>query len=101
MRVRAAGDWMTVLDDRLLEELRRDDYVTLGKLAARVPHPATQFRVAERLRVLAQAGYVEPERPDREKWWITYWGELYLDGEVRADLIMPEPSAARPGYVLR
>ncbi|GAA0305521.1 helix-turn-helix transcriptional regulator [Halarchaeum salinum] len=101
MRVRAAGDWMTVLDERLLEELRRDDYITLGTLAARVPRPAPQYRVAERLRVLAQAGYVEPERPDRGKWWITYWGQLYLDGEARADCIYPEPSPARPGYVLR
>ncbi|QLC34687.1 repressor phrH2 [Halarchaeum sp. CBA1220] len=91
---------MTTTDEYILEALDRDDYATVTTITRTINHFAPPRRVRERLRVLAQAGYVEPDQPDRTNYSLTVWGQLYLDGEVRPDLLVPEPSEERPGYVL-
>jgi len=61
--------------------------------------PTSVDRVEERLRVLSQVDYVAPF-DDYDLYELTTWGRLYLEGDARADLIVPEPSAGRPGHVL-
>ncbi|WP_353634589.1 repressor phrH2 [Halobacterium sp. NMX12-1] len=100
MNVRRTGDWMTTLDDRILEYLDTDAAATPRTIARSRRRPVSTQKIRERLRVLAQAGYVEPWTDDYDLFSLTIWGRLYLDGEARADQIVPEPSPQRPGYVL-
>lgn len=98
--VRRTGDWMTTLDDRILEYLEEDSAATPRTIARSRRRPVSTQEIRERLRVLAQAGYVEPFTDDYELYALTTWGRLYLEGEARADQIVPAPSPKRPGYVL-
>lgn len=105
--LRHSGTWMVALDDRILEVLSTEDSLKPHLIALDIDYALSEQRVVKRLRVLSQAGYVRfsedhaQKCPDDREYGLTIWGELYLDGEVRADLIDPEPSPARPGYVLR
>jgi len=102
--MRRTGPWQRDPDDRILEFLRESPTpATVSEVAAAIPGRTAEARrrfIANRLRVLAQADYVEPEEPDRTRYDLTVWGRLYLEGEVAADLLVPEPDARRPGYVL-
>ena len=101
---RLMGDWMDLIDERLLEALHEaDDPMTAWQLAFDIGTPS-RMRVRERCRVLADAGFVVvvPRPPMREQYEITSWGERYLEGEVDADLRRPVPAprppeAVRPG----
>lgn len=100
MNARRTGPWMESLDDRILEYLSTDTMATPRTIAKSRRRPVSTQKVKERCRVLSQAGYVEPFTRDCDLYHLTYWGRLYLDGEVRADLLLPEPDARRPGHVL-
>lgn len=91
---------MQALDERILEYLAEDSAATPRTIARSRRRPVSTKRVRDRLRILAQAGYVEPWTRDYELWTLTNWGHLYLDGEARADMIVPEPNEQRRGYVL-
>ena len=91
---------MQTLDDRILEYLATDATTTPRTIARSRRRPMSTQKVRERCRVLAQAGYVEPFTDDCELYALSNWGRLYLEGEARADQIVPRPSAKRPGYVL-
>lgn len=98
---------MIPLDERILEVLVEENTLRPHLIALDVDYDLSECRIVKRLRVLSQAGYVyfpKPDHtrpPDEREYGITVWGRLYLDGEVRADLLVPEPSPARAGYVLR
>ncbi|GGM69238.1 hypothetical protein GCM10009017_19290 [Halarchaeum rubridurum] len=92
--------WVEKADEDVLEYLRDHDLATPSEIARAIRAPTTTRRVRERLRVLSQAEYVAPLDDDYDVYQLTVWGRLYLDGEVRADLLIPEPSAQRPGHVL-
>ncbi|MGB9987334.1 repressor phrH2 [Salarchaeum japonicum] len=97
---RRTGIWMEVLDDRILEYLATDAAATPETIARSRRRPVSTRKIRERLRVLSQAGYVKPLSDDYEVYELTIWGRLYLDGEARADQLVPEPDERRPGHVL-
>jgi len=100
MKVRRAGDWMTDLDERILEYLEADAAATPRTIARSRRRPVSTQIVHERCRVLSQAGYLRPFTDDYELYALTTWGRLYLQGEARADQIVPRPSPQRRGHVL-
>jgi hypothetical protein len=100
MNIRRTGEWMTALDDRILEYLDDDTAATPRTIARSQRHPVSTQYTRERLRVLSQAGYVEPFTDDFELYSLTTWGRRYLEGEARADEIVPRPSPRRRGHVL-
>jgi len=100
MNVRRTGNWMTTLDDRILEYLETDAAATPRTIARSRRRPVSTQKVRERCRVLSQAGYVRPFTRDYELYALTTWGRLYLEGEARADQIVPQPSPRRRGHVL-
>ncbi|WP_435097238.1 repressor phrH2 [Halarchaeum sp. P4] len=100
MRMRKTGAWQRAPDDRILEYLRDHDVAGAHEIARDIQYPITVHRVRRRLRVLAQASYAAPLDDDYDLFELTVWGQLYLEGEVRADLLVPEPDERREGYVL-
>ncbi|WP_435098455.1 repressor phrH2 [Halarchaeum sp. P4] len=100
MSVRIHARWVTSADEDILEYLRDRDLASPSEITRAIRTPATTRRVRERLRVLSQAEYVAPLDDDYDVYQLTIWGRLYLDGEVRADLLIPEPDPRRPGHVL-
>jgi len=99
MTIRREGDWQSFDDDRILEYLRDHDTANISELEKELPRSKPYYIIRERLRMLSQAGYVEPG-PDHRNYELTRWGKQWLDGRVRADLLHPEPNPARTGYVL-
>ena len=91
---------MQSLDDRILEYLATDAAATPRTIARSRRRPVSTQKVRERCCVLSQASYVEPFTVDCELYALSNWGRLYLEGEARANQIVPQPSAKRPGYVL-
>lgn len=98
--MRWEGDWQKFDDERVMEYLRDHDTGNVSEIQKALPRTVPHYLLRERLRLLAQAGYVEPG-PDYRNYELTNWGLRWLEGRVRADLLHPAPSAARPGYVLR
>ncbi|GGL58021.1 hypothetical protein [Halocalculus aciditolerans] len=103
-QIRRQGEWMRPVDERILEHLSERALSS----SPRVILSRTEFHdldvskigVRERLRVLSQAGLVEPSTPNHGSFELTVWGRMYLDGDVAADQIVPYPDARRAGYVL-
>jgi len=91
---------MVALDERILEYLETDAAATPRTIAQSRRRFVSTQKIRERCRVLSQAGYVRPLSDDYEMYELTIWGLLYLDGRARADCLVPEPDARRPGHVL-
>ena len=91
--------WMNHSDERILEYLSEKGETFAWAIAYDIGRDDRQIR--RRLRVLARADLVE--RVEREgktpHWRLSSWGELYLDGEVDADLRRPLPGARPPDKV--
>lgn len=103
--MRNNGDWMNVRDEVLLEFLRDDGgdvrpHWLAHQLSIKQARPVHSGYILDSLKSLAQAGYVEPDPDNDLTFSITQQGLGYLDGRFRADLLVPEPNPARPGYVL-
>jgi len=100
MDVRSHGNWMWDLDESILEYLGNVDMARPSEVARSLRWPVTTHRVHERLRVLSQAEYAAPVTDHYEQYELTGLGAAYLSGDVRADLLVPVPSAQRRGHVL-
>jgi len=103
--VRNTSSWMVHLDERIMECLDESEKPLTPWMVADDLGAPTRRRVAERCRVLARAGFVQMTRRPSidDKFTITGWGRLYLDGDVDADLQRPlpaprPPEAVRPGW---
>ncbi|WP_435062434.1 hypothetical protein [Halobaculum sp. EA56] len=99
MTVRRMSRWMMRLDERVLERLQEEGSGTAWTIAYDIEE--NHIRVYHRLRVLAHAGFVDYVARERleDRWVITDWGRMYLDGEVDADLRRPNPSPRPPDKV--
>lgn len=99
---RKPAGWMTILDERLLEHLDGADEPLTAWQAASDLGAANRRRVAERCRVLAQAGFVVvlPRDDLGDRFDITGWGQRYLEGEVDAEHRRPIP-APKPAGKMR
>jgi len=90
---------MVKADDRILEYLRDHGRDHIGDMAGRRGLPESAFEIRERCRVLAQAGYVEPDEPGSDWVSITSDGLGYLDERMRADALHPEPTEDWRSYL--
>jgi len=88
--IRRSGDWMCLLDDRLLEAVAALGPISVQALASRRGLNAPVRVISTRLRLLADVGLVAPlgDLPGRT-WEITTWGVRYLQGELDAELLYP------------
>ena len=101
---RKSAEWLCHLDERIMERLdEAEGPLTPWMIADDLGAP-TRRRVDERCRVLARAGFVQMDRRLAldNKFTLTGWGRLYLEGEVDAGLREPlpaprPPEAVRPG----
>lgn len=95
----AAASWMNHTDERILEYLSEEGETFAWGIAHDVGRDHQHVR--RRLRVLARADLVERvERENRApNWRLSSWGELYLAGEVDAELRHPLPGARPPDKV--
>jgi DNA-binding IclR family transcriptional regulator len=86
-------------DERILEYLSEEGETFAWAMAHDINRD--DGRVRRRLRVLARADLVE--RVEREgkapNWRLSSWGELYLSGEVDADLRRPVPGVRPPDKI--
>lgn len=99
--IRRSGSWMTYADDRIIEYLAQVSTATAWEIAFEqgVQGEASRFR--SRCRVLANAGFVDVIERDslHDEYELTSWGELYLDGDVDAELRRPLPAMRPPDKV--
>lgn len=91
MTKRDPARWMCTLDERILERLADRPWSTPRSLSNRLKFNASQRRILERLRMLAQAGLVAPIYEGSDMYVITSEGEEYLAGALDAGYL-PEPS---------
>lgn len=95
--------WMQHVDERVLEHLGDRVWSDAELMASDMD--ASAAHIAERCRIMARLGYVEPTRDDVDAedatmWELGYWGREYLEGGVDAELIPPSP-APRPPEAVR
>lgn len=97
MRIRRTATWMEQLDDRILEHVREEDWSTPSIMASRPWFDASERRIRERCRMLADADLIAPISGDMVE--LTTWGLLYLDGEIdAAHQPSPRPSRVRSDF---
>jgi len=100
--MRKTGIWMTHTDDRILEYLAQVSKSTAWEIAYEQGVEGDRRRIERRCRVLANAGFVDVYFRDvglDDEYEITTWGELYLDGDVDAELRRPLPAVRPPDKV--
>ena len=102
MKYRKTGHWMQYIDERILEYLSQVSKATAWEIAYEQGVEADQRRIDHRCRMLANAGFVDiylREIGLDDQYEITSWGELYLEGEVDAELQRPCPAVRPPDKV--
>lgn len=83
-RMRKPGEWMTPMDDQILELFHSANLVlTPAIIALNIDH--SREEVNRRLGELESHGLVA--RPERGKYHITELGERYLNGEIHVALL--------------
>ncbi|AXG11758.1 hypothetical protein DU484_06215 [Haloplanus rubicundus] len=99
--MRRSGCWMTHTDDRILEYLYEVSTATAWEIAYEQGVVADRRRIGRRCRVLVNAGFVNVVEREglNDEFEITRWGELYLDGDVDAELRRPLPAMRPPDKV--
>jgi hypothetical protein len=92
---------MQYTDDRILEYLAQVSTATAWEIAFEQGFEGETRRFRTRCRVLANAGFVSvvPREGLHDEYEITNWGELYLNGEVDAELQRPCPAVRPPDKV--
>jgi hypothetical protein len=92
---------MTYTDERILEYLAEVSKATPWKIAFEQGEESEERRYRRRCRVLAGAGFVDvvPREEPRDEYELTSWGELYLSGDVDAELRRPLPGVRPPDKV--
>jgi len=88
--VRLAAKWQREPDDRLLEVLKENGWMTPYSMAMESHIHLTTTGVKRRLRILADAELVAPSDDDYDLFHLTTDGRLYLDGE-RDQELHPHP----------
>jgi hypothetical protein len=79
--IRLSPDWMTPMDDYILQTLHQSELVLTPSIIA-LDIDRSREAVSRRLKELSQHGFVE--RIDRGKYEITPVGRQYLHGELPA-----------------
>jgi len=95
MAFRRSATWMEQIDDRILEHMDDEPWSSPSVMASLTEFSASRARLAERCRLLADAGLIAPVTS--ETYEITTWGMRYLDGEIDAQH-QPRPSLSRQSH---
>jgi len=82
----------TVLDERIVEYVAEDSLASPRLMASAIQFDASQQRIQERCRMLADAGLIAPISDDFEMYEVTSEGQRYLVGELDAEH-QPRPRA--------
>ena len=80
--VRRPAEWMTALDERILELLADERWATPRSITRRLSLRASVGRVRERCRLLAEVGLVAPLSRERLHYGVTGSGRRYLAGSL-------------------
>ena len=78
--MRRSGKWMSIVDDRVLEYIRENEYGSPTEMKDKGPIRYTRQHIAKRCRKLAEHGLLKPV--GNGVYVITERGEKYLDGEI-------------------
>ncbi len=99
--IRRSGCWMEYADDRILEHLADVSKASAWEIALEAGMRNKRRWIERRCWVLVEAGFVDVyERGELDNHYeITTWGELYLEGEVDAELQRPVPATRPPDKV--
>lgn len=89
MTIRRTARWQQALDDRILEHLSEESWSTPGFIASLPQVYATEAKVRERCRILADVDLVAFLTEDMDLVELTTWGRKYLDGEIDVELYPP------------
>lgn len=99
----ATARWMMHVDERILEALDEDELEGGALTPAMLAHDldSDERFVYHRCYVLLNAGFVEriPRARMQDKFVISRWGELYLEGNLDAEHRQPQPSPRPPDKV--
>lgn len=93
---------MQSTDERILEYLAQVSTGTAWEIAYEQGVESDRRRIERRCRVLVNAGFADVYLRDAgldDEYEITSWGELYLDGDVDAELRRPLPAVRPPDKV--
>jgi hypothetical protein len=85
MSHRLPAGWMCTLDERILEFVEEEPLSGPNLMASVMRFDASERRIRERCRMLAQAGLVAPVMGDYGMYEITRAGERYLEGDLDAE----------------
>jgi len=96
--MRQSAEWMQQIDERILEIVQEFEPATSNLIHEKLRLTASPKQVQERCRLLANAGLLEPFIDSRraDMWEMSIWGNLYLNGELNADLRRPQPEPQSP-----
>lgn len=99
--VKETGCWQCGSNDTILEFLRIERWCSSELISREVSADASERRVRERYCVLAHVGLISliSDNAGAEMFEITDWDELYLRGEVDAELFRPIPKLRPPDKV--
>jgi hypothetical protein len=99
MGIRLDADWMQQLDERIIEALHEDRWLSPSVLASRAAISASERRIRERFLVLAHAHSVAPlggcDGVISDHYVLTRKGFEYLRGELDARHHRPPPKVRR------
>ena len=92
---------MRLIDDRILEIVDEIEPATSALIQKELRLTASPKQVRARCRLLANAGLLEPfiDSESADMWEISVWGNLYLKGELNADLRRPQPEPQSPRVI--
>lgn len=85
MTDRRPASWMCTLDERIIEYVAEDPMASPSIMESVMQFDASEPRIRERCRMLADAGLIAPITEDFEMHEVTCEGQLYLDGELDAE----------------
>jgi len=88
---RKSADWMLQLDERILEYIESEGFVTPKMLARESDFPEYRGILSDRCKRLQYAGFIHPFAD--EMYEITVEGRLYLKGDLDA-AHQPYPKAS-------
>jgi len=82
---RKSARWMCTLDERVMEFVAESILARPSVMASELRFNASEERIRERCKMLADAGLIAPIHQGGDYYVITRSGQLYLDGELDAE----------------
>lgn len=96
MSDRFPAPWMVTLDERIIEYVAEEPLASPGLMSVVISVEASERRIRERCRMLADAELIAPISEDFEMYEVTSEGMRYLDGELDVEH-QPRPNPRAEG----